>query len=56
MITNKTVCKKYQSLTFLLQQFVETLFITFVALVFVFLVAIVFAFFVDTISQYPKHL
>ena len=36
MIANKTVCKIYQCLTFLLCQFIEAALVTFVAIVFVF--------------------
>ena len=50
MITNKTVCKIQQSLTFLQQQFIDAVVVTFVAMVLIFVVTIAFVFYVDTIS------
>ena len=41
MITNETICKIKQSLTFLLCEFIETVLVTFTAIVFVFFVAVV---------------
>ena len=38
MITNKTVCKIQQSLTFLQQQFIDAVVVTFVAMVLIFVV------------------
>ena len=42
MIANKTVCKIWQSLPFLLRKFIKEVFVTFVAIVFATFVVTIF--------------
>ena len=59
MIANKTACKIYQSLTFLLRQVIEAVLVTFVVIVFVFFIdklfitIIISSHFVNEVSATP---